>query len=75
MTSRPLDKEALQKACDDVERVLGREALVEAAGVAGLFDCFTRFADATGKVPLPSTMLTIMSAVLGSFNWVYSFFM
>ena len=73
-TARPLDLVALKGCADKVEKELSREALVEAAGVVGIFECFTRFADATGKKPIPSSMLSVMSVVLGSLAWIRSFF-
>jgi hypothetical protein len=73
-TTRPLNREALATARKQVEEELGREVLVETAATIGTFECFTKFVDATGKVPNPAFMLSIMSVVLGSINWVYGMF-
>lgn len=52
-TSRPLDRSAITKAREAVKTMLGEEAVVETAGVIGLFECFTKFVDATGKSANP----------------------
>ncbi len=57
VAARPMDQVALRQAADEVEAKLGREALVEAAGVAGAFETFTKVADSTGKEEIPPTML------------------
>ena len=58
-------------AADEVEAKLGREALVEAAGVAGAFEIFTKVADSTGKEELPPTMLNSIGCVLRLLNCIH----
>mmetsp|Transcript_46415 Transcript_46415/g.140571 ORF Transcript_46415/g.140571 Transcript_46415/m.140571 type:complete len:113 (+) Transcript_46415:1307-1645(+) len=71
---RPLDRRALSDAARDVERHLGREVLVEAAGVVGHFENVTKCADATGKVPAPDWVLAPLAFFLGLMRWLYYWF-
>lgn len=74
VTTRPLDRDGLAKVAHEIETELGREVLVEMAGAAGIYECVTKFVDATGKEPIPTSMLTVIALILGPINWVYSQF-
>lgn len=71
VAARPMDPAALRQAADSVEAKLGREALVEAAGVAGAFETFTKVADSTGKEEFPSSMLNSIGCVLKLLSWIH----
>lgn len=73
-TSRPLNMDAIGKARQELKAELGEELLVEAAGVVGLFEIFTKFVDATGKRALPNAAFSKMSRDLGIKNWFHSLF-
>lgn len=47
---------------------LGPEVLIEACGVIGLFECFTKFVDATGKQPNPFIIQNMMTIIFGIRN-------
>jgi len=68
VAARPIDLEALCRSAQVVETELGREVLVEAVGVAGAFEAFTKIADSTGKEALPDSFLKVIGCVLGSVN-------
>lgn len=72
-TARPLDRKAVDRAREDLLETLGPEALVEASGVVGLYECFTKFVDATGKKANPSMEQRVMTLALGTQTWIYSF--
>ena len=74
VAARPMDREALQHASNAVEAKLGREALVEAAGVCGAFEVFTKLADSTGKEAVPASSLKVIGFVLKNANRMYSCF-
>ena len=74
VATRPLDRNAVQRAAQTLQDELGKEVLVEMAGVAGVYECFTKFVDATGVEPPSPTLMSVMGAVLGVVNWTYSWF-
>lgn len=71
-TTRPLDREAIEKARNEVLETLGPEALVEASGVVGFFECFTKFVDATGKKANSSVLHNVLTLGLGAQTWIYN---
>jgi hypothetical protein len=70
-TTRPLNRTAIAHARQELLKQLGPETLVEACGVIGLFECFTKFVDATGKKANPVTMQSVMTFVLSVQTWMY----
>lgn len=70
-TTRPLDRTVIAQARQELLKQLGPEALVEACGVIGLFECFTKFVLATGKKANPVTMQSVMTFVFFVQTWIY----
>ena len=74
VATRPYDEKKFDIACAEVEKLLGKGALMEAIGIAAGMDAATRCVDVSGKEPLPAFMLTIVGFVLRLINWFVSFF-
>lgn len=75
VSERPLDQHAVREAALELETKLGREALVEAAGVCGAFEgAFTKIADATGKDAQSAGMLKAIELVMGTATKLQSWF-
>ena len=73
-TKRPLDRVALEEAKSTVEQELTKEVMVDMVGILANFESTTKVVDATGRKPLAPQMYSVMKVVLGSVNWIYSFF-
>ncbi|KAG7352262.1 hypothetical protein IV203_008310 [Nitzschia inconspicua] len=71
-TTRPLNREVIDRSRCELLDKLGPEVLVEAAGVVGLFECFTKFVDATGRKANSDKIQNIMAFVLSAQTWIYS---
>jgi hypothetical protein len=72
-TTRPLDRNAIAQARQELLATLGPEVLVEASGVVGLYECFTKFVDATGKKANSTMVQSVMGFALGAQTWCHSF--
>ena len=77
-TTRPLDRNAIKVARDALIEAYGNEVgeaiVVEMSGVVGVFECYTKFVDATGKIPHPRIMTFVMTLVMGTINYFYGWF-
>ena len=77
-TTRPLDRNAIRVARDALMEAYGREVgdaiVVEMSGVVGVFECYTKFVDATGKIRHPRIMTIVLTIVMGTINYFYSWF-
>lgn len=71
---RPMDRNALRKAANDIQGLMGENALTEAACTVGGMELMTRVADTTGKRPKSPIVLSIVSLVLSLIRWILSFF-
>jgi hypothetical protein len=73
VTSRPLNRHALALARHQVIEELGQGALVEAAGVVGVFEMMTKLVDATGK-QLPRRMFWLGQVLVSAIAWIVRMF-
>lgn len=71
---RPFDAKRMREEAEQLERALGKGALVEAASAAAAMDSATRAVDLSGKQSLSATALTVMDCILSTVRMFASVF-